>query len=83
MSVEPKDIKSIFLEAIEKETAEERADYLDHVCGNDASFRAEFESLLKAHSGAGDFLESPAIEPDRFYIQLILFLLLLLHIIQD
>jgi WD40 repeat protein/serine/threonine protein kinase len=62
MSEEPKDIKSIFLEALEKKTAKERADFLDHVCGYDANLRAEFESLLKEHSGAGDFLESPAIE---------------------
>ncbi|MBN2314758.1 MAG: protein kinase [Sedimentisphaerales bacterium] len=62
MSKESKDIKSIFLEALEKKTAEERKDYLDRVCGNDANLRAEFESLLKAHGGAGDFLESLAME---------------------
>ena len=62
MSEEPKDIKSIFLEALEKRTAEERAEYLDRVCGDDANLRAEFDSLLKAHGIAGDFLESPAIE---------------------
>jgi WD40 repeat protein len=64
MSKEPKDIKSIFLEALEKRTAKERANYLDHVCGNDADLRAEFESLLKAHEEARDFLEAPALEPD-------------------
>jgi WD40 repeat protein len=64
MSKEPKDIKSIFLEALEKRTAEERANYLDQVCGNDADLRAEFESLLKAHQEARDFLEAPALEPD-------------------
>jgi len=64
MCQEPKDIKSIFLEALEKKTAEERASYLDHVCGNDTDLRAEFESLLKAHGEAGDFLESPAIDPE-------------------
>jgi WD40 repeat protein/tRNA A-37 threonylcarbamoyl transferase component Bud32 len=63
MSEEPKDIKSIFLEALEKKTTKERADFLDHVCGNDANLRAEFESLLKEHGVAGDFLEYPAIEP--------------------
>jgi WD40 repeat protein/tRNA A-37 threonylcarbamoyl transferase component Bud32 len=63
MSEEPKDLKSIFLEALEKKTAKERADYLDRVCGNDANLRAEFESLLREHGVAGDFLESPAIEP--------------------
>jgi hypothetical protein len=62
MSEEPKDIKSIFIEALEKKTAKERAKFLDHVCGNDANLREEFESLLKEHGVAGDFLESPAIE---------------------
>jgi WD40 repeat protein len=64
MGKEPRDIKSIFLEALEKRTAAERANYLDQVCGNDADLRAEFESLLKAHEEARDFLEAPALEPD-------------------
>lgn len=34
------------------------------MCGNDTDLRAEFESLLKAHGEAGDFLESPAIDPE-------------------
>ena len=63
MGEKPKDIKSIFLEALEKRTAEERAAYLDHVCGNDTSLRAEFESLLKAHDEAEEFLEIPVLDP--------------------
>jgi WD40 repeat protein/serine/threonine protein kinase/tetratricopeptide (TPR) repeat protein len=63
MSEEPKDIKSIFLEALEKKTTKERADYIDRVCGNNAKLRAEFESLLKAHEEAGDFLEVEAVDP--------------------
>ncbi len=64
MSKEPKDIKAIFSEALEKQTAEERAAYLDEACGNDADLRSKVEALLKAHSEAGDFLEVPALGPD-------------------
>jgi WD40 repeat protein/serine/threonine protein kinase len=51
--------REIFLKALEKPTAPERAAYLDGACGNDAALRAEVESLLQHHT-AGGFLESPA-----------------------
>ncbi len=59
MGKKRKDIKSMFLEALEKRTAKERAAYLDRVCGDDSDLRAEFESLLKEHEEAGSFLISP------------------------
>jgi serine/threonine protein kinase len=62
MNKRPKDIKSVFSEALEKKTAEERAAYLDKVCGNDASLRTEFESLLRAYDNVGDFLEAPVLD---------------------
>jgi serine/threonine protein kinase len=62
MGERPKDIKAIFSEALEKKTAEERAAYLDGVCGDDAALRSEFESLLRVHDEAGDFLEAPMID---------------------
>jgi len=64
MSKEPKDIKAIFSEALEKQTAEERAAYLDEACGNDADLRSKVEALLNAHNEAGDFLEVPAVGPN-------------------
>ena len=39
--------EEIFLKAIEKETAAERAAYLDGACGDDAKLRAEVEALLR------------------------------------
>jgi len=63
MKKEPKDIKSIFSDALEKQTAEDRQAYLDEACGNDANLHAKVEALLKAHEEAGDFLEVPALEP--------------------
>ena len=61
MNKEPKDIKSIFAEAIEKKSAKERAAFLDKACGADGDVRAQVEGLLKAYNEAGDFLEEPAI----------------------
>ncbi|MHC4104548.1 MAG: serine/threonine protein kinase, partial [Planctomycetota bacterium] len=63
MKEEPKDIKSIFAEAIEKKTAKERAAFLDKACAGDDDLRSKVEDLLKAHSQAGDFLEELAIGP--------------------
>jgi len=64
MKEEPKDIKSIFSEAIEKKDAEERAAYLDKACGNNAALRAKVEALLKAHQQAGSFLNAPPFDPN-------------------
>jgi len=62
MNEEPKDIKSIFAEALEKKTAKERAAYLDKACGKDVNLRSKVEALLKAHDEAGDFLQVPALD---------------------
>ena len=64
MSKEPKDIKAIFSEALDKPTTDKRAAYLDEACGNNAELRSKVEALLKAHNEAGDFLEVPAIDPN-------------------
>jgi hypothetical protein len=63
MGEKPVDIKSIFADALEKETAEERAAYLDKVCGNDANLRNKVEALLKAYEEADDVPEAPIIGP--------------------
>ena len=63
------DIKSVFLEALDKRTPEERRAYLAQVCGASPELRTEFESLLQAHEAAGDFLEAPpfgeSVAPDE------------------
>jgi serine/threonine protein kinase/formylglycine-generating enzyme required for sulfatase activity/dienelactone hydrolase len=58
------DIKSIFWNAIEKKTTEERVAYLDQICVSDPGLRCKIEELLRLHDNAGDFLESPVIDPD-------------------
>ncbi|MDT8303616.1 MAG: serine/threonine-protein kinase [Sedimentisphaerales bacterium] len=62
MQDQPKNIKLAFLEALEKETLEDRNEYLDRICRNNADWRSELESLLKTHDEAGDFLESPIFD---------------------
>ena len=56
-------LMEIFSEALELTSAEERAVYLDRVCGSDRSLRGRVESLLRAHVEDDDFLESPAAPP--------------------
>jgi serine/threonine protein kinase/Flp pilus assembly protein TadD len=52
--------ESIFAQAIEMPSAEDRAAFLDHVCQNDAGLRQELEKLVGDHFRAGQFLERPA-----------------------
>ena len=48
--------ESIFAEALDKRSAEEREAFLDAACGSDAVLRARIESLLKSHEESGSFL---------------------------
>src|SRR5579884_1290485 len=56
--------ESIFAQAIEMPSAEDRAAFLDHVCQNDAGLRQELEKLVGDHFRAGSFLERPAVTLD-------------------
>src|SRR5437588_660577 len=62
--------ESIFMEALQKQTPEGRAAFLDQACA-DAELRHSVELLLKAHDKAGPFLQGfpqndPTIDqPDR------------------
>src|SRR5262245_66656218 len=51
---------SIFAQAIEIESAHERAAFLDQACGGDPALRRELEQLVRDHFRAGAFLERPA-----------------------
>jgi serine/threonine protein kinase/tetratricopeptide (TPR) repeat protein len=51
-------IDAIFADAVER-PIDERPAFLTDRCGSDAELRAEVESLLAAHDGDGDFLETP------------------------
>lgn len=51
--------EQVFLEALERPTATERAAYLDKVCGVRGEFRRQVEELLASHFKSGEFLDRP------------------------
>lgn len=53
---------SLFAQAIELESADQRSDFLDDACAGDAELRSAVEQILKAHNDAGSFLEQPPAE---------------------
>ncbi len=56
------DLESLFLAALEIESSEEQAAFLQRSCGENASLRQEVQRLLASHRDAGSFLEKPAQE---------------------
>jgi serine/threonine protein kinase len=59
MSVDANAAKAIFMNALDKSDAAERAAYLAEACGNDEMLRRRVDLLLRAHDEPGRFLESP------------------------
>src|SRR6516164_5594362 len=49
--------ESIFLQALQKQTPEDRAAFLDGACAGNAELRRSIELLLRAHHKAGPFLQ--------------------------
>jgi eukaryotic-like serine/threonine-protein kinase len=56
-------IDEIFFAAMERESLEARAAYLDEACGADFDLRRRVERLLAAQQNVGSFLDSPAAGP--------------------
>src|SRR5262245_26047642 len=56
-------VDEIFDEALRRAAGQDRARYLDEVCGGDLELRRRVERLLRASSEAGSFLETPAQDP--------------------
>src|SRR5271154_5836515 len=52
--------EEVIFEAALKLPLEQRADYLQKTCGDDAALRERIEGLLKAYQDAGGFMEEPA-----------------------
>src|SRR5690242_1291092 len=50
------------VEAALEQGSAERAQFLEHACGNDAHLRSEVESLLRYQEKARDFIGSPAYQ---------------------
>src|SRR5262249_23854792 len=59
---EPK-LRELFSKALECQTAEERAAFLDQACQGDTELRAQLEELLQAHPEAGRFFQEPSAFP--------------------
>ncbi len=55
-----KDVKSIFLNALDRDTIETREQYLDSVCASDSELRRLVDRLLHAHYTADGFLDPEA-----------------------
>src|SRR6185436_13000887 len=47
--------RAIFTEALDRDTPDDRAAYLDEACAGDPVLRARVEALLRSHEGAGEF----------------------------
>jgi serine/threonine protein kinase/tetratricopeptide (TPR) repeat protein len=58
-------LDTIFGAALDIESAQTRAAYLDRACGEDTSLRRRVEQLLEAHVKAGGFLQLPDTEPQQ------------------
>src|SRR4029453_11081909 len=54
--------RSLFMEALEKDTLTERSAFLDAACAGDEALRQRIEALLNSHVEAGNFLEVPVPE---------------------
>ena len=54
--------KAIFLQALQKKTAQERNAYLDEACVGDGVLRRRVEELLKSSEKTNGFLEGAAVE---------------------
>src|SRR2546422_7433476 len=52
--------ETVFAQAIEIESSEDRAAFLDRACGNEPELRREVENLVVDYFKAGRFLEKPA-----------------------
>src|SRR5262249_678327 len=57
----PSPLEAIFFAALEKDSPQERAAYLDEACAGDPDLRRRIEKMLAAQAQAGTFLEQPAL----------------------
>jgi serine/threonine protein kinase/tetratricopeptide (TPR) repeat protein len=60
MNASFRQVKDIFLAALEKEDASDREAYLSEACASDTGLRGQVEALLHRHEQAGSFLQAPS-----------------------
>src|SRR5262245_29511708 len=61
MPIQTRPEKSVFLEAIEIDSATERAAFLDRACKDNPQLRAEVEALVRAHENPQRLLDAPEV----------------------
>src|SRR5688572_395153 len=54
--------RTIFMQALEKDTPEHRSAFLDEACAGDGVLREQVEALLRSHEDAGNFLDQAVPE---------------------
>jgi len=59
MSQNARNADTIFAQAIEIASTQERAAFLENACANDPELQREVEKLVADHFRAGEFLERP------------------------
>ncbi|MFQ5732857.1 MAG: hypothetical protein ACE5KM_12995 [Planctomycetaceae bacterium] len=59
MAARKMDLKSVFDDAREIKSKNQRQQWLDRVCAGRPELQHQVEALLKAYEDAGDFLENP------------------------
>jgi serine/threonine protein kinase len=53
--------RDVFIAALQKDSLQQRQQYLDEACAGDDALRRNVEALLAAHGRAGDFLKEPVL----------------------
>src|SRR5262249_60006352 len=66
MSIDFKQVKEIFLAAVDQADPKERQAFLRQACGDDAALRRKVEALLGRHEQTNNFLEQAAFEAATF-----------------
>jgi serine/threonine protein kinase/tetratricopeptide (TPR) repeat protein len=64
MNASFKQVKDIFLAALERENALDREAFLSHACADEPALRAQVNALLRRHEQAGSFLQFPSAAAD-------------------
>src|SRR4051794_16405753 len=65
MTVDPAQVRAIFLDAVEKWPSDRWDPFLDEACAGDVELRGQVAVLLDAHRHVGGFLDQGAVAPPK------------------
>ena len=63
-SSEKNKLEIIFTEALKQVSSQDRDAFIDKACAGDGELKKQVTRLVGAHKEAGDFLETPPVDPD-------------------